>query len=683
MAYENNDAVNENSVQGRLMRYSKQLRLADSRTSALTMYGILLESVEHYVRLLYGDENWQAVRERASITNKEFTTHCQYPNEYMTRIADACAHVLKDKEEAKDFMRFFGHCFVDFFRHYGYDQIMRISGRHYRDFLHGIDNLHETMRFSYPKLRSPSFFVEKEDSNGCILHYRSKRVGFSHYVIGQLECCGKTFYDVEVKVRILSEETSDSSFHVVFRLDFDNSAYIPAINKVKLTDHAEYSPVELKVFFKVFPFSIVFNDELVVQNTGENLHVLFGDRKLSGCDLRKLFRLRRPRMEFTWENLFCLQRVVFELEAVDLSTKQKPLKKAERSNKRTELILRGQMKFIEKWNAMAFLCNPLLGNIKEMQEVGLYINDLNMHDNSRDMVLAGWQHASTLEYSIEKQIEKSKQIEETVTKLDHLKHQSESLLYSMIPKSIAVKLKNGENPMNTCQIFREVTIMFSYLIGFTGLFAKVPPMEAVQVISSMFTLFDTVSDKYDVFKVETLGDAVYMVAGGVPDWTPNHATNVAGLALDLTKQICSLDDPSNPGKSLMVQIGMHTGGVVAGVVGKKMPQYCLFGDTVNTASRMQSYSRAGLVHVSEPCNHCLQGDDYVTVYRGTGNVKGKGEMKTYWLVGRKTDPDIEQKVKLLQSRPEEKITKAPAEPATSPPQTETNAYNGLHTASNQ
>ena len=130
--------------------------------------------------------------------------------------------------------------------------IMRVSGRHYRDFLNGIDNLHETMRFSYPKMLSPSFYVEDEDRKGCTLHYRSKRVGFKSYVMGQLKQCGKKFYGVHVGVEVVSETVTDQGCHVIFRLDFINYGYKPAKDEhTKYPGIAEYSHISCNAFFKV------------------------------------------------------------------------------------------------------------------------------------------------------------------------------------------------------------------------------------------------------------------------------------------------------------------------------------------------------------------------------------------------------------------------------------------------
>lgn len=219
------------------------------------MYGMLLESVQHYVVLVYGDEAWVRILDQADLKTMVFTTHRCYNDRIMVKIASSCAAVLKDRT-TDQYMEFFGRCFVDYCAHYGYDRILRVSGRHFRDFLNGIDNLHETMRFSYPKMLSPSFFVEQEDKNGCILHYRSKRVGFTHYVIGQLKRCGKKFYDVDVQIEIRKKEVRDNGCHVVFRLNFNNYAYLPKRDDKLKSRVGQYSQVGESTFFKVSTFNL-------------------------------------------------------------------------------------------------------------------------------------------------------------------------------------------------------------------------------------------------------------------------------------------------------------------------------------------------------------------------------------------------------------------------------------------
>lgn len=214
------------------------------------MYGMLLESIQHYVQELYGETKWQEVLEHAGLRNMIFATHKVYPDNIMSDIADSCAHVLQ-KGTRDYYMFYFGTWFVKFFSHYGYDKILRISGRHYRDFLNGIDNLHETMRFSYPRLQSPSFYVEKEDRCGCILNYRTKRQGFTHYVVGQLQQCAINFYGVDVEIIVIEERIVANGCHVIFRLNFDNQGYKPPVQKVATSGNITSSLLPGKVFFKV------------------------------------------------------------------------------------------------------------------------------------------------------------------------------------------------------------------------------------------------------------------------------------------------------------------------------------------------------------------------------------------------------------------------------------------------
>ncbi|KAK2145830.1 hypothetical protein LSH36_654g00025 [Paralvinella palmiformis] len=177
-----------------------------------------------------------------------------------------------------------------------------------------------------------------------------------------------------------------------------------------------------------------------------------------------------------------------------------------------------------------------------------------------------------------------------------------------------------ERSQKIAKILENVTILFSYLLGFNEMISKVGPLQLVECINSVFVVFDATVDKYDVFKVETLGDAVYMVAGGILEPDKPQTDSVAAVALEFVEKVKYIPIPDD-NQSLQLRAGMHTGSVVAGVVGKRMPQYCLFGDTVNTASRMQTYSEPGCIHISEPCQKYLRGTEYVTMSRGKVNIK--------------------------------------------------------------
>ncbi|XP_022617009.1 atrial natriuretic peptide receptor 2-like [Seriola dumerili] len=216
------------------------------------------------------------------------------------------------------------------------------------------------------------------------------------------------------------------------------------------------------------------------------------------------------------------------------------------------------------------------------------------------------------------------------------KQKTDRLLYSMLPKPVADDLRQGRTA--EAQSFSNATVYFSDIVGFTQLSGASTPHQVVDFLNQLYTTFDDIIDNYDVYKVETIGDA-YMVVSGVPKENGiNHAGEIASMALDLVSVCHNFKIPHKPNTQLKIRAGIHSGPVVAGVVGTKMPRYCLFGDTVNTASRMESTSEALKIQVSGATAdllHTLRG--YVLTCRGTLNVKGKGEMTTWWLEAKRDD----------------------------------------------
>ncbi|KAL5290146.1 NPR2 family protein [Megaselia abdita] len=212
------------------------------------------------------------------------------------------------------------------------------------------------------------------------------------------------------------------------------------------------------------------------------------------------------------------------------------------------------------------------------------------------------------------------------------KKKCEQLLYQLLPQSVAAQLISGKPVV--AETFDEVTIYFSDIVGFTSISAQSTPMEVVKFLNDLYTCFDSIVEHYDVYKVETIGDA-YMVVSGLPVRNGiAHAREIARLSLDLLNAVNNFKIHHRPDDPLKLRIGLHSGPCVAGVVGLKMPRYCLFGDTVNTASRMESNGEALKIHISENTKLILdQFGTFITKERGYVGMKGKGNLLTYWLEG--------------------------------------------------
>ncbi|KAM0730710.1 Atrial natriuretic peptide receptor 1 [Formica fusca] len=222
------------------------------------------------------------------------------------------------------------------------------------------------------------------------------------------------------------------------------------------------------------------------------------------------------------------------------------------------------------------------------------------------------------------------------------KRKCEELLYQLLPKSVASQLILGQSVI--AETYDQVTIYFSDIVGFTSLSAESTPLQVVDLLNDLYTCFDSIIENFDVYKVETIGDA-YMVVSGLPVRNGmNHAREIARMSLALRDTVMTFSIRHRPNEQLKLRIGMHSGPCVAGVVGLKMPRYCLFGDTVNTASRMESNGEALKIHVSPKTKEIL--DTFGTfelVCRGEVILKGKGPMTTYWLMGEKpTNNNVQQ-----------------------------------------
>ncbi|KAF8374507.1 gcy-7 [Pristionchus pacificus] len=242
------------------------------------------------------------------------------------------------------------------------------------------------------------------------------------------------------------------------------------------------------------------------------------------------------------------------------------------------------------------------------------------------------------------------EVEARTRELTEEKKKSDILLYRMLPRQVADKLKLGQSVEP--EMYDAVTIFFSDVVKFTNLAAKCTPLQVVNLLNDLYSTFDGIIDEHDAYKVETIGDG-YLCVSGLPHRNGHaHVKEICSMALAFMASLKHFKIPHLPGERINLRVGINTGPCVAGVVGLTMPRYCLFGDTVNTASRMESNGKPGHIHLSSDACRLLNlmFPAFRTEPRGEVIIKGKGVMETHWLLDQDADDDFDRAVQDHEAR---------------------------------
>uniref|UniRef100_W5KHE7 Guanylate cyclase soluble subunit alpha-1 n=1 Tax=Astyanax mexicanus TaxID=7994 RepID=W5KHE7_ASTMX len=254
--------------------------------------------------------------------------------------------------------------------------------------------------------------------------------------------------------------------------------------------------------------------------------------------------------------------------------------------------LKGQMIFMSEMNAVLFLGSPCVDKLEELTGRGLYLSDIPIHNALRDVVLVGEQ--AKAQDGLKKRLGKAKAaLENAHQALEEEKRRTVELLFTIFPGNVAQRLWQGL-PVQAKK-FEGVTVLFSDIVGFTAICSRCTPMQVVNMLSELYTRFDGHCGELDVYKVETIGDA-YCVAGGLHKESPTHAVQIALMALKMMELSDEVTTPM--GEVIRMRIGIHSGSVLAGVVGVKMPRYCLFGNNVTLANKFESCSVPRKINIS-------------------------------------------------------------------------------------
>uniref|UniRef100_A0A667WFL9 guanylate cyclase n=1 Tax=Myripristis murdjan TaxID=586833 RepID=A0A667WFL9_9TELE len=610
----------------------------------------------------FGQETWDKLSSVAGVQGT-FMTYGVYDDILTLRLVQEACSMLDVSSEVV--LKLFGEHFFTFCKQAGYDTMLKTLGGNLTEFIENLDALHSYLALSYQEMNAPSFRVEKTEDGNMLLHYYSDRKGLYHIVPGIMEAVARELFNSKVTMVVLKQSEEDERTgkkeHVVFLVLQSDQA-----GSTRQQDHARHSRVgglhvtlrrmrercvslagrrsgwdlvrtvvllgkgsrqctfspcypdklwmEEETFCDAFPFHIVFDEDLKVKQTGVKIQKFIPGLQTGDTRLDKYFTITHPQVTFTIESIRKFINSQFVLKS--------------HRDKDTTLKLRGQMLWMGSLRCMLFLCSPKLRSLQELQDGGLNLADLAHHDATRDLVLLNQQRLAEMELT--NQLERKKEELRILScHLEAEKKKTEALLYAMLPRHVANQLKEGKTV--EAGEFEVCNILFSDVVTFTNICAACEPIHIVHMLNSMYSKFDRLTNVHDVYKVETIGDA-YMVVGGVPVPRESHACRVANFALGMRTAAREVTNPVTD-KPIQIRVGIHTGPVLAGVVGQKMPRYCLFGDTVNTASRMESHGVPDHIQLSPTTYSVLMDTGFDLRERGQIDVKGKGQMTTYFLFG--------------------------------------------------
>ncbi|XP_062845379.1 guanylate cyclase soluble subunit beta-2 [Trichomycterus rosablanca] len=607
------------------------------------MYGFINTCLRTLVVEKFGEETWEKLRLSAEVQDT-FMTYEIYDDLITSRLVEQACKMLDVSSEVV--LKLFGEYFFSFCKMSGYDTMLRTLGGNLVEFIENLDALHSYLALSYKEMNAPSFRVERTKDGRTLLHYYSDRKGLHHIVPGIIEAVAKDFFGSKVTMSIFEqpeeEERTGKKEHVIFLMtQISEGVRIETqVNEGNRKDESQvedmavsgtilhsFCPsypkrlwIDEQAFCNAFPFHIVFDQHLIVKQTGVNIQKFVPGLQKKGIHLDEYFSVVHPEVTF---NIRSIKK--FINSQFVLKTKREMLPECFQSQ--SMLKLRGQMVWMESLQCMVYLCSPKLRSLQELEERGLHLADIAQHDTTRDLILLNQQRLAEIELS--NQLERKKEELRILSRhLEIEKKKTETLLYAMLPHHVANQLKEGKKV--EAGEFKVCTILFSDVVTFTNICAACEPIQIVNMLNAMYSKFDHLTNVHDVYKVETIGDA-YMVVGGVPIPKETHAERVANFALGMRIAAREVNSPIT-GQPIQIRVGLHTGPVLAGVVGEKMPRYCLFGDTVNTASRMESHGVPDHIHLSPSTFSVLRAKQFEIRERGEIQVKGKGLMTTYFLL---------------------------------------------------
>ncbi|KAG9347140.1 hypothetical protein JZ751_006067 [Albula glossodonta] len=424
---------------------------------------------------------------------------------------------------------------------------------------------------------------------------------------GVIKAAASTLYQTEVEVTVATNHSACGED----ALEDQSQPHLLYSVAVKHTKRLTPSPLKMHssvdmpkaLFCQTFPFHILLDQDMGLLQIGDGLRRRLGRKDAQRRPVfHEHFVIAAPIVSSTFQGILTMLNTQFIIRIKDGGGP------ADCTAKLMEL--KGQMIFMSESNHILFLGSPCVDKLDELTGRGLYLSDIPIHNALRDVVLVGEQ--AKAQDGLKKRLGKAKAaLEQAHRALEEEKQRTVDLLFTIFPGEVARQLWQGQHVR--AKKFEDVTVLFSDIVGFTAICSRCTPMQVVTMLNELYTRFDHQCGELDVYKVETIGDA-YCVAGGLHKESSTHAIQIALMALKMMELSNEVMTPA--GEMIKMRIGLHSGSVLAGVVGVKMPRYCLFGNNVTLANKFESCSLPGRINIS-PTTYRLLKDcpDFIFIPR--------------------------------------------------------------------
>ncbi|KAK9497083.1 hypothetical protein O3M35_004460 [Rhynocoris fuscipes] len=460
----------------------------------------------------------------------------------------------------------------------------------YPSFLTTLDGVLQSLQSSATSELHTTLYSDISNETEILVEIYESSAPKIHLICGALTAVAENLYSTNIKIDVTNDED-------IFRVDEDNDDVITKNCTKNLSNLPNDLPMGTDTFCKAFPWHFIIDKELEFVQLGTGFAAIFGSiLDEIGVKFYKYFELVKPNgVEIIFDDIikrsqspFVLKINLPEPHGVSLSQ---------------GLELKGQMVHCQESSSLLYIGSPCLDGLDSLNARGLFISDIPLHDATRDVILVGEQ--ARAQDGLRRRMDKLKNsIEEASLAVNKEREKNISLLHLIFPPDIAKKLWLGETI--NAKTHDNVTMLFSDIVGFTSICSTATPFMVINMLQDLYSQFDIFCGQLDVYKVETIGDA-YCVAAGLHRISEYHALQIAWMALSMM-DTCT-KHMTHDGKPIMMRIGIHTGTVLAGVVGVKMPRYCLFGNNVTIANKFESGSKPLRINVSPTSYRWLQKHD--------------------------------------------------------------------------